>query len=484
VKNQSNKTLLNLKPLTVYIYPHPILAYSDKVKYNRVSFYFCDFVRRNDRRFMQTGEVEFKDNNVNDNAFEELLEQSFDLQSLERGKTIKGRIVSISSDGLLVDVRSKYEGVVKPKDLDRVNPEYKDSLKVGDEIPVYVLHMEDDDGYVVLSLNKAVVEHDWDRAKQLFNADKGFEGEIISTNKGGLIVNFGSVRGFVPGSQLDVANLSNSDKANQWSNMVGKKMYVKIIEVDRRRNRLILSERIASEEKRKMKKENLLTELQEGDILTGTISSLADFGAFIDLGGVEGLIHLSELSWTQVAHPKDVVKVGEEIDVYVLNIDYQRQRIGLSLKRLQPEPWSQALDHYQPGQVVTGTITKLTNFGAFARVENVLEGLIHISELSDKQIGHPKEVIKEGQDVQLRIISIEPDKKRMGLSLKQVTDPEETWDESKKDGQDSDDEEKNKAVVEGAKTDSATASIDAMVAVEVTETAIEEPLVTTQEGSE
>lgn len=358
----------------------------------------------------------------------ELLEQSPDLQPTVRGQIIKGIIVKKEPNELLVNVRSKYEGIVKSKDLERVNPEYVESLKEGDEIPVYVVHMEDDDGYVVLSLNKAVVEHDWENAQKLFDAGKGFEGSVISTNKGGLIVNFGSVRGFVPGSQLDNIHISNTDKTDQWTNLIGKKLFVKVIEVDRRRNRLILSEKAAAEEIRKKQKTALLEELQEGDVIQGTVSSLADFGAFIDLGGTEGLIHLSELAWTQVSHPRDVIKTGDELDVYVLNIDYERQRIGLSLKRLEPEPWSQVMNNYQPGQVVSAQITKLTNFGAFARIDNTLEGLVHISELSSKSITHPRDVVSEGDKVELRIISIEPDKRRMGLSLKQVTEPEETWD--------------------------------------------------------
>jgi len=390
---------------------------------------------------MQKGEVELNSNHTTNGDFieqemtmAELLEQSPDLQPLVRGQIIKGTIVKKDSHELLVNVRSKYEGVVKAKDLERVNQEYVDSLEEGDEIPVYVVHMEDDDGYVVLSLNKAVVEHDWENAQKLFDAEKGFEGKVVSTNKGGLIVNFGSVRGFVPGSQLDAARINNLEKTNQWNSLIGQKLYVKIIEVDRRRNRLILSEKAAAEETRKRQKEALLEELQEGDVIQGQVSSLADFGAFIDLGGTEGLIHLSELAWTQVSHPRDIVKVGDELDVHVLNIDYERQRIGLSLKRLQPEPWSQVLENYQPGQVVSAEITKLTNFGAFARIDNILEGLIHISELSSKSITHPRDVVSEGDKVQLRIISIEPDKRRMGLSLKQVTEPEETWNDENSEG--------------------------------------------------
>jgi small subunit ribosomal protein S1 len=231
----------------------------------------------------------------------------------------------------------------------------------------------------------------------------------------------------VPGSQLAGGYNSKTDRSNQWGEAVGKTLWLKIIEVDRRRNRLILSERAAVDERRRQQKEELLAELKEGEVRTGRVSSLADFGAFVDLGGAEGLVHLSELAWTQISHPREVLKVGDEINVHVLSIDHDRQRIGLSLKRLQPEPWTQVIHNYQIDQVVPAVITKLTNFGAFARIDNVIEGLIHISELAHRPINHPGEVVNEGDHVEVCIISIDPDKRRMGLSLKQVTEPEIEW---------------------------------------------------------
>jgi small subunit ribosomal protein S1 len=194
---------------------------------------------------------------------------------------------------------------------------------------------------------------------------------------------------------------------------------LKVIEMDRRRNRLIFSERAAVDQWRKAQKEKLLDSLKEGDVLSGRVTSLADFGAFVDLGGADGLIHLSELSWSRVSHPRDLLQIGDELEVYVLNIDAERQRIGLSLKRLQPEPWSQVLDKYEIGQVVEATVTKLANFGAFAQIDDV-EGLIHLSELTDANITHPREVVKEGDQVSVKIIRIDPDRRRIGLSLKQA----------------------------------------------------------------
>ncbi len=381
---------------------------------------------------LQYGEDVFGRKGMEDNDTEltmgDWLDQSpFELQPIKKGSIIKGTIVSLAPNELLVNIGSKYEGIVRAKDLDRIDSEITEPLAVGDEIPVYVLHLQDEDGYIELSLNKALVEKDWERAQEVFQAGDIFEGDVVSTNKGGLIVNFGAVRGFVPGSQLANQHSSKSDKANQWANLMGKRLSLKIIEVDRRRNRLILSERVAVEEQRREQKKLLLEELKEGDVRSGRVSSLADFGAFVDLGGAEGLVHLSELAWVQISHPKEVLKVGDEIEVYILSIDQDRQRIGLSLKQLQPEPWTQVIDNYQVDQVVSVVITKLTTFGAFARVDNVLEGLIHISELSHRPINHPREVVREGDEVEVCIISIDPQKRRMGLSLKSVTQPEIDW---------------------------------------------------------
>ncbi len=367
--------------------------------------------------------------NEDDLTMAQLLEESpLELQNITRGTIIKGTVVSKSSNELLVNVRSKYEGIVRSKDLERVDPEYLAEINVGDEVPVYVVSMLDDEGYVILSLNKAVVEKDWEKAKELYESGEVLEREVISTNKGGLIVAFGAVRGFVPGSQLANRHISTAtDKNNRWSNMIGEKLSLKIIEVDQRRNRLILSERAAVDIVRQQQKEEMLESLAVGEVIKDArITSLADFGAFVDLGGAEGLVHLSELSWSQVSHPSEVLKVGQIIDVYVLNIDHGRQRIGLSIKRLLPEPWTQALESYQPGQIVNAIITKITSFGAFARIDNTLEGLIHISELSNANVGHPHEVVKEGEEVKVRIISIEPARRRMGLSLKQAAEENES----------------------------------------------------------
>ncbi|MBI1879602.1 MAG: S1 RNA-binding domain-containing protein [Chloroflexi bacterium] len=343
------------------------------------------------------------------------------------GESVKGVVARKRATEILVDVGAKSEGMVDPKDLNNLSPEELDAIKVGDTIPVYVVSIENDqeETHIILSLSQARVEKDWEEAERLFAAGETFESTVIGNNKGGLIVNFGQVRGFVPGSQLVNAQFGGSNKPDRWNQLMGEKLQLKIIEVDRERNRLILSERAAAEEARK-NKVSIMVELTEGDVRTGRVTSLADFGAFVDIGGVDGLIHLSELAWTRISHPREVLKVGDEIKVYILSVDLDQQRVALSLKRLQPEPWSQVFDYYEINQVVDAVITKLTNFGAFARIDDRIEGLIHISEISDKNITHPREVVSEGQAVKVRIIHIDPDRRRMGLSMKQVEE-KENW---------------------------------------------------------
>lgn len=358
----------------------------------------------------------------------ELLEQAYDLNQVRRGDILTGTIVSITPNEILIDIGSKSEGIVSGRELERLSPDELAALQEGQQVPVYVVKPEDEEGNTILSLARAQAETDWLNAQKLYESGGIYEGKVVGHNKGGLIVHFGQIRGFLPGSQLAVEQRPGSIvKEGQWSHMLGQTLRLKIIEIDRRRNRLIFSERVAVEEQRKQQKERLLSTLKEGDVLTGTVTSLADFGAFVDLGGADGLIHLSELSWSRVSHPNDLLRVGEEVEVYVLNIDTERQRIGLSLKRLQPEPWSQVLDQYEIGQVVNARITKLANFGAFAQIGEV-EGLIHLSELTDANITHPREVVREGDEVAVRIIRIDPERRRIALSLKQaegVTDWEE-----------------------------------------------------------
>jgi small subunit ribosomal protein S1 len=365
-----------------------------------------------------------------------LLDESSGLKEIKRGDVLAGTIVQITSHEIVVDVGSKSEGIISGREMERLPRDAFAEMKVGDEIMTYVVSPEDGNGNIVLSLSRAQTEKDWHEAEDLFKSQNVFEGQVAGFNKGGLIVKVGKVRGFVPASQLVSAPGSRSEAESeegeesktdkQWQPLVGKKLQLKVIEMDRARNRLILSERAAMRDWRKVQKEKLLSELHVGMHLKGKVISLADFGAFVDLGGADGLVHLSEISWKRVTHPREVLKIGQEVEVEVLNVDHDRKRIGLSLKRLEADPWSTIEDRYKIGQLVEGTITKLAKFGAFARIkdDDEIEGLIHISELSDGRINHPKEVVRESQVVTLRVIRIDADKRRLGLSLKRVDQAE------------------------------------------------------------
>lgn len=353
-----------------------------------------------------------------------LSEEEFTYKRPKFGDIVSGIVVRATQHEVLVDIGTKSEAVIASKEADELAREGK-RLALGDEILAFVLKAEDQDGLTVLSVARAQEERDWRDAEVAQKADAIIEAQVAGYNKGGLIARVGKIRGFVPASQLEIAargrgerDLTEQDLAAQ----TGKKLKLKIIEIDRARNRLILSERAAMREVRRDAKVRLLEEIQDGDVRTGTVTSVADFGVFVDLGGLDGLIHVSELSWSKIGHPNEIVKPGDTVQVQVLGIDRNKNRIALSMKRLAPEPWTTIEERYAVGQLVEGTITKLASFGAFARVDDGIEGLIHVSELSDKRINHPKEVVKEGEAYQLRVIKIDSAKRRLGLSLKRVND--------------------------------------------------------------
>ncbi|HVN54041.1 MAG TPA: S1 RNA-binding domain-containing protein [Anaerolineaceae bacterium] len=371
-----------------------------------------------------------ENNQVGENHnMESLLEQEglgidFPLQ----GEIRPGMIASISPNQILVSVGTKSEGVISGKELEAIPPAEFTTLKVGQEIPVYVVNPEDQNGNLVLSYVRAREEVSWKDAEALQASGETFHGAIIGYNKGGLIVPLGTLRGFVPASQISLSRrvaLSGDTPEQRWSKMIGQDISVRVIEVDRERRRLILSERAASTETRESLKERVIEELKEGEIRTGRVTSLADFGAFVNISGADGLVHLSEISWDRIQHPSEVLKVGQEVKVKVISIDRDKKRIGLSIRQLLEDPWAQQVGHFQVGQLVQGTITRLTKFGAFARLEGDkdLEGLIHISEISEKRIEHPKEVLKEGDVVTLRVIKIDAENHRIGLSLRRVDSP-------------------------------------------------------------
>ena len=350
-----------------------------------------------------------------------LLEETYKVQQLRKGDILGGTIAYVSPEEILIDIGAKSEGVVTGRELARLDPEFLSGLKVGDQVLAYVLVPEDKNGNILLSLARAQLEKDWREAERIFTEQEIFEGAVAGYNKGGLIVRLGKVRGFVPTSQLAVLSGELVSLEERKASLVGTTIQMKVIELDRQRNRLILSERSAVRDWRRQQKDKLLEELNPGDIRTGVVSSLCDFGAFVDLGDADGLVHLSEISWRRVTHPNEVLRVGQEVEVYVLNVDRERKRIGLSLKRLAPDPWTIIDEEYRVGQLVEGSVTKLVKFGAFARLAGTdIEGLIHVSELSDEHVNHPKEVVQEGDVLTLRVIKIDSARRRMGLSLKRV----------------------------------------------------------------
>jgi small subunit ribosomal protein S1 len=371
--------------------------------------------------------MEQPDNNIGptENPMASLLDADLGMNQISRGEILEGKITSITHSEILIDVGAKSEGVITGKELEALDSKARSELQVGQDVLVYVVNPEDEGGNILLSLTRAQQEKDWRDAEELLESQDVFKGTVAGFNKGGLIVKLGRVRGFVPASQMSAQRRRRAEGETpdqKWGKMVNEPIMVKVVEVDRSRNRLIFSERAAAKETREAERERLLSELKEGDIVEGRIISLAPFGAFVDVGGADGLVHLSELTWKRIEHPNEILKVGQTVKVQVLGVDKERKRIALSMKRLEDDPWSRVLQQYKVGQLVEGTVTKLTKFGAFARIKGneEIEGLIHVSELSDNRINHPKDAVQEGQTYTLRIVKIEPDKRRIGLSLKEV----------------------------------------------------------------
>ena len=356
----------------------------------------------------------------------ELPVEDWDYQQPRKGEVRTGVILSIGEQEIIVDVGSKRDGIVPYADMQRMGPEALAELSVGQEVPVYVLRPEDQEGNLLVSLFLAHQVQSWTRAQQLADSGEVWQEQAIGYNKGGLVVPVGEIRGFVPASQVPgfPLGLSQEERLTRLSTMVGQTLQVKVIEINRRKRRLILSATEGEKQWRDQQREKLLNELREGEVRKGVISSLCSFGVFVDIGGADGLVHLSELSWRRVRHPREVVKVGDQVEVYVLHLDRESKRIGLSLKRLQPEPWALVEDRYELGQLVEGVVTNTVDFGAFAEIEQGVEGLIHVSELSEAPITHPRDVVKRGDLLLLRIIRIDTRRKRLGLSLKRVLESE------------------------------------------------------------
>ncbi|MCY3832558.1 MAG: S1 RNA-binding domain-containing protein [Chloroflexi bacterium] len=346
-----------------------------------------------------------------------------------RGQICRGVISSTKPTAVQIDLGDGDQGIVPGRELELMTRKMLESLVVGAEVDVYVVNPRNHRGETILSINHALEELDWRNAEDYAKSKAVYEASIGGYNKGGLIVRFGRLRGFVPQSQLAedrARSMSGETPEERYGPMVNQPIGVKVMEVERHRNRLILSERAALRDVRQARKEALIAELKVGDIRQGVVVSLENFGAFVDIGGGEGLVHLSELAWGHITHPRQAVKVGDEVEVEVISINPEAKRIGLSRRRILRDPWDEVATALRRGQLVRGRITKLTKFGAFARLTDydAIEGLIHISELSGARVTHPREVVNRGDELVLRIVKIDIKDRRLGLSLKSVNSTE------------------------------------------------------------
>ncbi|MEM6281414.1 MAG: S1 RNA-binding domain-containing protein [Chloroflexota bacterium] len=355
--------------------------------------------------------------------FEDLLESSFDYHFAppQRGEIRTATILQIDEREIIVDMGAKRDGIVPSQDLERLDDEFRHSLTIGEEIPVYVMNPRDGDDNLVVSINMGLQRYDWEKARKLLESEDPVEVRVNGNNRGGILVRWNRLEGFIPSSHLTSAGYS-ADRRDAWNALIGKELTVKVIEVDQDRRRLIFSEREAQREWRAKQKARLLSELQEGDVVPGTVTGLRDFGAFVNLGGADGLIHVSELAWHRVDHPRDILEVGQKIDVYILSLDRNTNRIALSRKRLLPDPWDSAQTSYHEGQLVDGVVTNVVDFGAFVALNDGLEGLLHLSEMGDGSLKEPHSYVKKGDELSLRISHLEPEKRRVGFTQRWGTD--------------------------------------------------------------
>ena len=401
---------------------------------------------------------------------QELLDQH-DYELPKVGDIRKGIIVAINNQGVIIDLGLKRDGLVPLSDLSKLSDEDRAALKVNDEIPVFILNTEQPDSLVV-SINMAMLNQDWIEAEALMKSGEIIEGEVIGYNKGGAIIPYGRLRGFVPASHLSELTPGMSDRKRQQklAKLRTEKLPVKIIEVDRRRRRLVFSQRDAQKEWEEKRKGEMLESLNEGDVLTGRVSGLRDFGIFVDIGGADGLVHISELAWHRIDHPREVVKVGDEIEVVVLKLDRKEQRISLSRKKVLANPWDTVEERYELNQLVEGTVTRILDYGAFAEIEPGIEGLLHVSQLSRTNVENVSEVVKEGETHLLRVVSIDPQRQCIGVSLKAVTAQEQIeWMEERMAQEEAAAElveEIEEAVIDEIIDEEAVAAVDAAIAVE------------------
>ena len=352
--------------------------------------------------------IDFSD--ISDEQMNQMIDGT--LTEFDEGDLVDGTIVKIERDEVLVDIGFKSEGVIPVRELSiRKDADPSDLVEVGDKIEALVLQKEDKDGRLILSKKRAEYERSWISVEEKFKAGEPVVGEVIEVVKGGLIIDIG-LRGFLPASLVDLRRVKDLDM------YLGTEIEARIIEMDRNRNNVVLSRRVLLEEGRKNERAEILAKLTKGMRLKGSVSSIVDFGAFVDLGGIDGLVHISELSWNHVNHPSEVVKVGQEVEVEVLDVDLNRERISLGLKQTQPDPWVQLVEAYPVGTIVDGTVTKIVPFGAFVALGESTEGLVHISEMAPRHIETPAQVVKVGDVVKVKVMEINPERRRISLSMK------------------------------------------------------------------
>ncbi len=352
--------------------------------------------------------IDFSD--ISDEQMNQMIDGT--LTEFDEGDLVDGTVVKIERDEVLVDIGFKSEGVIPVRELSiRKDADPADLVTVGDKIEALVLQKEDKDGRLILSKKRAEYERAWISVEEKFKAGEPVTGEVIEVVKGGLILDIG-LRGFLPASLVDLRRVKDLDA------YLGTELEARIIEMDRNRNNVVLSRRVILEEGRKNERVEILAKLSKGMRLKGTVSSIVDFGAFVDLGGIDGLVHISELSWNHVNHPSEVVKVGQEVEVEVLDVDLQRERISLGLKQTTPDPWVKLVENYPVGTIVDGTVTKVVPFGAFVALGENTEGLVHISEMAPRHIDTPAQVVKVGDVVRVKVMDVNPERRRISLSMK------------------------------------------------------------------
>ena len=355
-----------------------------------------------------TSVIDFQD--ISDEEMNQMIDGT--LTDFDEGDLIDGTVVKIEHDEVLVDIGFKSEGVIPARELSiRKDADPSEVVNLGDKIEALVLQKEDKDGRLILSKKRAEYERAWIQVEDKFKAGEVVTGEVIEVVKGGLILDIG-LRGFLPASLVDLRRVKD------LSGYLGTEIEARVIEMDRNRNNVVLSRRVLLEEGRKNERAEILEKLSKGMRLKGTVSSIVDFGAFVDLGGIDGLIHISELSWSHVNHPSEVVKVGEEVEVEVLDVDLQRERISLGLKQTTEDPWTKLVETYPVGTVVDGKVTKIVPFGAFIELGANVEGLVHISEMAMKHIDSPAQVVHVGDTVKVKVMDVNVERRRISLSMK------------------------------------------------------------------